>query len=90
MTACFFMKCSPAFQNARTSLARPNHADQPARYSCVREDEGVMGGHNLPAFLFMFDNNTNNVFFDRERLHLPVARVALQLFLEALWPSEAY
>jgi hypothetical protein len=56
----------------------------------VREDEGVMGGHNLPAFLFMFDNNTNNVFFDRERLHLPVARVALQLFLEALWPTEAY
>jgi hypothetical protein len=56
----------------------------------VREDEGVMGGHNLPAFLFMFDSSTNMVFFDRERLQLPAARVALQLSPKALWPSEAY
>jgi|HubBroStandDraft_2_1064218.scaffolds.fasta_scaffold1622143_1 hypothetical protein len=35
-----------------------------------------MGGRTLLSFLPMFDSSTNIVFFDRERLDLPAARVA--------------
>jgi hypothetical protein len=35
-----------------------------------------MEGHTLLAFVFMFDGSTNIIFFDRECLDLPAARVA--------------